>query len=120
VHPTSSAPRSDDGVDGAIDGLATTTAGDSEWPFSEVLERLRRAHLALGQGRASLVLVQLAELDRHAGATLLEERAMTRVLTLCALGEDAAARQAAEPLLIGAARSIYSQRLEQSCAAPLP
>jgi hypothetical protein len=91
---------------------------EAAWSFSEVIERLRRANLALGRGQASLALMLLAEIDRHAGATLREERDVTRVLTLCALGEEAAARQIAEPLLAGGSGSIYTRRLEQSCAAP--
>ena len=87
----------------------------SDWPFAEVLERLHRANLALRRGQASLVLIQLAELDRRAGEVLREEREVTRVLALCANGEAQAAKGAAAPLLTGSARSIYAHRLETSC-----
>lgn len=84
--------------------------------FAEVLERLRRANVALRQGQASLALIQLAELDRNAGEVLREEREVTRVLALCAAGDTPAARRAAEPLRRGAERSIYAPRLDASCA----
>lgn len=81
-----------------------------------MLERLRRAHVALRQGQASLALIQLAELDRSAGDVLREEREVTRVLALCAAGDTAAAQRAAEPLQRGSERSIYATRLDASCA----
>ena len=84
--------------------------------FAEVLERLRRAQVALKQGQASLALILLAELDRSAGDVLREEREVTRVLALCAAGDTAAARRAAEPLRRGSERSIYAPRLDASCA----
>jgi hypothetical protein len=80
------------------------------------VERLRRAHRALADGRASLALLQLEELERFAGDTLREEREVTRILALCALGEVAGARQAATRLLASRENSIYAHRLEQSCA----
>jgi len=54
----------------------------------------------------------------HAGhrSGLREEREVTRILALCALGEVAAARQAATRLLASREDSIYAHRLEQSCA----
>lgn len=88
---------------------------ESTWPFSEVLERLHRANLALRRGRAPLALIQLAELDRRAGEVLREEREVTRVLALCASGEAEAAKRAAAPLRAGSPKSIYAHRLETSC-----
>jgi hypothetical protein len=84
--------------------------------FTEVLERLQRANLALREGQASLALIQLSELDRRGGDVLREERETTRVLALCAIGDQPGARRAAAPLLAGAARSIYAPRLDASCA----
>lgn len=84
--------------------------------FAEVLERLRRANLALRHGQASLALIHLSELDRRGGETLREEREVTRVLALCASGDSASARRAAAALLTRADGTIYAPRLESSCA----
>lgn len=84
--------------------------------FAEVLERVQRANVALRQEQAALALIQLAELDRGAGEVLHEEREVTRVLALCAIGDTAGARRAAAPLLSGKASSIYAPRLDASCA----
>jgi hypothetical protein len=102
---------------GGTPSRAAPAAPASAWSFSEILERLRRANLALARGQTSLALVHLAELDRHAGEALREERDVTRVLALCALGEQQAAERAASELLSRNASSIYSGRIEQSCAA---
>jgi hypothetical protein len=90
--------------------------GAAAGSFGQVVERLRRAHRALADGRASLALLQLEELEHFAGDTLREEREVTRILALCALGEVAGARQAAARLLASRENSIYAHRLEQSCA----
>jgi hypothetical protein len=102
---------------GGTPSRAAPATPASAWSFSEILERLRRANLAVARGQTSLALVHLAELDRHAGEALREERDMTRVLALCALGEQQAAERAASELLSRNSSSIYSGRIEQSCAA---
>lgn len=80
--------------------------------FREVLSYLRRAERAERQGDPALALALLAELDERADAnTLREERAVTRVLALCAQGERAAAERA-----LGTVKdSIYANRIAQSC-----
>jgi len=88
--------------------------------FAEAVERLRRANRALRQGRASLALIQLAELDRLAGETLREEREVTRILASCAVGDEAGARQMARQLMEAAGSSIYARRIEASCAGERP
>jgi hypothetical protein len=88
--------------------------------FAEAVERLRRANRALRQGRASLALIQLAELDRLAGETLREEREVTRILASCAVGDEAGARQAARELMESGGSSIYARRIEGSCAGDRP
>jgi hypothetical protein len=85
--------------------------------FREVLEQLRRARAQLDSGQATMSLLVLSELDRSAGELLLEEREATRVLALCAAGQDRAARAAAERLRASSPRSIYAMRIESSCAA---
>jgi hypothetical protein len=85
--------------------------------FRQVLEQLRRARRSLEGGQATLALLLLDELDRGAGELLREEREATRVLALCAAGEVAAARRAAEQLSDASPRSIYAMRLGESCVA---
>ena len=58
----------------------------------------------------------LDELDERFPPQLLEEeRLATRALGWCALGERGRAESAARKLLADSPRSIYAERLEQSC-----
>jgi hypothetical protein len=84
--------------------------------FRQVLEQLRRAQQQLRAGQAAMSLLVLSELDRGAGDLLLEERETTRVLALCAVGQDKDARAAARSLEQKNPGSIYSMRLSTSCA----
>jgi hypothetical protein len=83
--------------------------------FREVLEQLRRAREQLRNGQATMSLLVLSELDRRAGEVLREERETTRVLALCAAGQDKAAREVAARLEQLSPRSIYATRLSNSC-----
>jgi hypothetical protein len=83
--------------------------------FREVLEQLRRAREQLRNGQATMSLLVLSELDRSAGDVLREERETTRVLALCAAGQDKAAREVAAQLEQLSPRSIYASRLANSC-----
>jgi hypothetical protein len=87
----------------------------AELSFAQVVERLRKANLALREGRPSLALLQLAELDRAAGGALREEREVTRLLARCALGDSEGARRSLRQLGAAAEQSIYAQRLKNSC-----
>jgi hypothetical protein len=100
----------------SIDPAPTRTSPRESLGFAAVVERLRKANQELNQGRAPLAMIQLAELDRLAGSILEEERAVTRILVLCALGEEAEARSAAQALGTAADGSIYAQRVADSCA----
>jgi hypothetical protein len=84
--------------------------------FAEVVERLRRANRALGDGKPLLTRLELDQLDRLDADTLREERDMTRLLCACALGDVDAATRQARRLLGSSAGSIYAPRIEQSCA----
>lgn len=84
--------------------------------FRQVLEQLRRARQQLQSGQALTSLLILSELERGAGELLVEERAATRVLALCAVGQESAAREVAARLEQSSPGSIYSMRLAQSCA----
>jgi hypothetical protein len=91
-------------------------ADDAGLTFRQVLEQLRRAQQQLRGGQAAMSLLVLSELDRAAGDLLLEEREATRVLALCAVGQDKDARAAARSLEQKNPGSIYSMRLSTSCA----
>jgi hypothetical protein len=92
------------------------SSAGSEWPFARALESLRRANFALAEGRPLLALIELDQLERHAGNTLREEREVTSVLAECALGRVDRARRRAARLLDSSASSLYALRLEESCA----
>jgi hypothetical protein len=91
----------------------------------DAVRLLRRARSALQKGEAPLSLGLLDELDERFPRDMLdEERATTRVLALCANGQTEAATRLATRLLKAYPRSIYTYRIEQSCAKrpsqPLP
>jgi hypothetical protein len=91
------------------------SAEPSRLSFRQVLDQLRRAQQQLRNGQATMSLLLLSELDRSAGDVLLEERNATRVLALCAAGQEEAARAVARRLEHDSPRSIYGLRLEASC-----
>jgi hypothetical protein len=70
----------------------------------------------LREEQATLTLIQLSELDRLAGETLREEREVTRVLALCAVGDEVGASSAADKLRAGEQSAIYARRIASSCA----
>jgi hypothetical protein len=90
-------------------------AEPSRLSFRQVLDQLRRAQQQLRNGQATMSLLLLSELERSAGDVLLEERNATRVLALCAAGQEEAARDVARRLEHDSPRSIYGMRLEASC-----
>jgi hypothetical protein len=84
--------------------------------FLATLRLLERAQRALEGGDARFALSLLDELDgRSPGPLLAQERQIARVLSWCALGEQARARSAAASLLGQSPPSIYAGRLERSC-----
>lgn len=86
--------------------------------FFEALQLLERAERALRGGDSAFALSLLDELDgRFAPHVLDQERLATRILALCGDGQSARARALAERLTAGKG-SIYTRRIEQSCAAP--
>lgn len=103
--PTASTPTGND-----------ATAPRGSLSFSEAVERLRKANLALAADKPSLALLQLAELDRGAGEALREEREVTRILAHCALGHTSEARRIARQYRFDEAGSIYARRIARSCA----
>jgi hypothetical protein len=86
--------------------------------FLEAVQLLGRARRALDRGEPTLALGLLDDIDRRFPPDLLdEERAATRVLGLCASGESEAAVQLATRVFSGRPRSIYTRRIERSCAS---
>jgi len=87
--------------------------------FFVALRLIERARHALDVGEPMLAQSLLDELDERFPPDLLgEERLATRALGWCALGERARAESAARQLLTDSPRSIYAERLEQSCVRP--
>lgn len=85
--------------------------------FLEAVRLLSRARRTLDRQEPALALSLLDELDERFPRQLLdEERAATRVFALCANGERAAALTLARSWFSQRPRSIYTRRLEQSCA----
>lgn len=113
----STRPASRGNVAGADSSALTAPAPPARLSFREVLDQLRRAQQQLRNGQATMSLLVLSELDRAAGDVLLEERNVTRVLALCAAGQDEAARDVARRLEHDSPRSIYGMRLEASCVS---
>jgi hypothetical protein len=84
--------------------------------FFVALRLIERARHALDVGEPMLAHSLLDELDERFPSDLLEEeRLATRALGWCALGERGRAESAARELLADNPRSIYAERLEQSC-----
>jgi len=84
--------------------------------FLQAVQLLARARRALERGEPALALGLLDELDSRFPREMLdEERGATRVLGLCANGEQPAAVELAQRLFAGRQRSIYTRRIERSC-----
>jgi hypothetical protein len=80
-------------------------------------EGLLAVQRALAKGDALPALALLEEQDaRFQGGALAEERAVARVLGLCAAGRPQQARAASERFLSTYPHSPHAQRLQNSCA----
>jgi hypothetical protein len=87
----------------------------------EALQLLSRAQSALRKGLPDRALELLDQLEqRQPGELLMEERRVTRILTLCELGEVDQARAVRQTLGPGPVSSIYAGRLDASCAGVEP
>jgi hypothetical protein len=85
-------------------------------PAHDELTLLSRAEHALRAGEAALALTFLDELERsHPRSTLLEERMAARLLADCLL-DGPGARARAERFLRERQGSVYSDRLQSTCA----
>lgn len=85
--------------------------------FYEELEYLKRAQSALRQGNGALALGLMNSLDSiQPGGALLSERGVAKVLAHCQLGDVESAMRVAERLAASDMASVYTERLESSCA----
>jgi hypothetical protein len=85
-------------------------------PAHDELTLLSRAEQALRAGEAALALTFLDELERrHPRSTLLEERMAARLLADCLL-DGPGARERAQRFLRERRGSVYSDRLQSTCA----
>lgn len=85
--------------------------------FYEELQYLKRAQSALRQGNGALALGLMTTLDSiQPGGALLSERGVAKVLAHCQLGDVEAAQRVAAGLAAEGLASVYSERLEHSCA----
>jgi hypothetical protein len=99
-------------------GPQSTASRDT---LAQELALLRSARAALDRGAAADALVALdLHTVRYPTGTLRQERLLTRVLALCALGRQPEARASAQQLATIAPSSPHLARLRTSCAALQP
>lgn len=85
--------------------------------FYEELQYLKRAQAALREGNGALALGLVTSLDAiQPGGALLSERGVVQVLAHCQLGDVESAERVAERLAAQGLGSVYTERLETSCA----
>jgi len=93
---------------------APDAAGSS---LEEELKLVRHAYTELNAGRPSAALAILAQhAHKFPHGALEENREVTGVLALCALGEEAAARARARLFLVSHPKSALARRAERPCA----
>ncbi|HEU4578317.1 MAG TPA: hypothetical protein VFS67_08685 [Polyangiaceae bacterium] len=84
--------------------------------LAQELALLQRARRALNRNDALLALGIVQSLDeRFPDGVLMEERAATRILSLCQLGRSAEAGEQGQHFLLAHPRSVYAERVRHSC-----
>jgi len=92
-------------------------AHDSGSTLAQELSLLQRARRALNRNDARLALGIVESLDeRFPNGVLMEERSATRILTLCQLDRTQEAREQGQRFLAAHPRSVYAERVRDSCA----
>jgi hypothetical protein len=92
-------------------------AEDSGSTLAQELALLQRARRALNRNDARLALGIVQSLDeRFPDGVLMEERAATRILSLCQLERKEEAREQGHRFLLDHPRSVYAERVRHSCA----
>lgn len=90
---------------------------DERSTLAQELALLQRARRALNRQDAQLALGIVQSLDeRFPEGVLMEERAATRILSLCQLQRSDEARAQGQQFLAGHPRSVYAERVRNSCA----
>jgi hypothetical protein len=109
--------------EGAIGRAATKAVAraasteESGSTLAQELALLQRARRALNRNEALLALGIVQSLDeRFPDGVLMEERAATRILSLCQLDRTEEARERGQRFLLDHARSVYAERVRRSCA----
>jgi hypothetical protein len=92
-------------------------ARDNGSTLAQELSLLQRARRALNHsdGRLALGIVQSLD-ERFPNGVLMEERAATRILSLCQLERSEEAREQGHRFLAAHPRSVYAERVRDSCA----
>ena len=111
-HPESSATRKSS----ARGAQERNKAEESGSTLAQELALLQRARRALNRSDALLALGIVQSLDeRFPDGVLMEERAATRILSLCQLGRNEEATEQGHHFLLAHPRSVYAERVRHSC-----
>jgi len=95
----------------------SAAAEESGSTLAQELALLQRARRALNRSEALLALGIVQSLDeRFPDGVLMEERAATRILSLCQLDRKQEAREQGRRFLLAHPRSVYAERVRRSCA----
>jgi hypothetical protein len=102
---------------GASAAARASAAEESGSTLAQELALLQRARRALNRSDALLALGIVQSLDeRFPDGVLMEERAATRILSLCQLDRKEEARERGHRFLLDHPRSVYAERVRRSCA----
>jgi hypothetical protein len=97
--------------------LRRAVARDKGSTLAQELSLLQRARRALNRNDARLALGIVQSLDeRFPNGVLMEERSATRILSLCQLERTQEARDQGHRFLAAHPRSVYAERVRDSCA----
>jgi hypothetical protein len=114
-HPESSSTRRS-AARNAQERGERNKAEESGSTLAQELALLQRARRALNRNDAPLALGIVQSLDeRFPDGVLMEERAATRILSLCQLGRNDEATEQGHHFLLAHPRSVYAERVRHSC-----
>lgn len=114
-HVEGSSPRRS-AARGAQERGERNKAEESGSTLAQELALLQRARRALNRDDAQLALGIVQSLDeRFPDGVLMEERAATRILSLCQLGRNDEATEQGHHFLLAHPRSVYAERVRHSC-----
>jgi len=125
VPELNAAPAAPPALSSGVSPARTSEAGaarraaarDNGSTLAQELSLLQRARRALNRSDARLALGIVQSLDeRFPNGVLMEERSATRILSLCQLERTEEARDQAHRFLAAHPRSVYAERVRDSCA----